>query len=508
MTSATQATPITGSWNKALPVSTQIIGMLSLVLSLGACAVGPDYVKPSLSLPIKYSSADRTQSVARPQLSRWWTRLGDPTLNALIEEAILGNLNVAAAKTQVREARATYRQAEGILLPALGGNSSANRLRTATTATTGATTGPQDSTQYQAGFDASWEIDLFGRNQRGVEAAFYGVEAADEQLRLAMLTLIGDVASNYVSARGYQARIALAQRTAKAQRDAAQLIKVRMAAGSATAMDLANATGQARSTEAAIPGLRISYAEAVHRLSVLTGRAPGELTERLKRQAPIPRPKLPMPVGIPADILLSRPDIRSAERQLAQATARIGQAEASRYPSINLTGNIATTGLSVGDLAKNSSIGWSFGPALNVPLFRGGQLRAAVEVIQAQRDQNFATYQAAVLRSLEEIENALVALAQERVRYGKLSASVEAYRQSATLSRTLYEGGSKDFLSVLDAQRSLYSAEDALVQSRIALANSYVALNKALGGGWDGGVDASKREIVDKDMGPRLARKP
>lgn len=478
-----------------------------LALALGACAVGPDYMVPSLTLPKAYSEADSTQAAAKPLLSHWWARLDDPTLNALISEAVQGNLDVATAKARVREARATYRQSEGSLLPSLGGTSSATRRRTAAVTAGGSNTPAQTSTQYQAGFDASWEIDLFGKNQRGAEAAFYGIEAADEQLRLALLTLVGDIATNYVSARGFQARVALAQDTAKAQRDTAELTRTRFEAGAASAVDLANATGQARTTEAAIPSLTVSYAEAVHRLSVLTGRAPGDLTDRMKRRRPIPLPKLPMPVGIPADILLSRPDVRSAERQLAQATARIGQAEAAKYPTISLTGNVATSGLNVGDLAKSSSIGWSFGPSLTVPLFRGGQLQAAVEVAQAQRDQNFMAYRAAVLRSLEEVENALVALAQERLRYGKLVASAEAYRQAATLSRKLYESGSVDFLTVLDAERSLYSAEDSLVQSRITLANSYVALNKALGGGWDGGVDASTPEIVDQDMPPRLAVK-
>lgn len=486
-----------------------IFSVLPFVLVLGACAVGPDYMKPAIAVPARWSSNERHQPIGKPNLAHWWTRLNDPVLSALIEEAVEGNLDVATAKARVREARATYRESVGSLYPTLGGKSSAARQRTTTgrPASGAENAGPQINTQYQAGFDASWEVDLFGKNQRGAEAAGYGVEAADEQLRLALLTLVGDVASNYVTARGFQARIALAQSTANAQRETTELTRTRLEVGTTSGLDLARATGLTRTTEAAIPSLEVSYAEAVHRLSVLTGRAPGDLTDRMKRRAPIPRPKLPMPVGIPADILLTRPDVRQAERLLAQATARIGRAEASRYPAISLTGNIATTGLKVGDLAKDSSIGWSFGPTLNIPLFNGGRLQAAVEIEQAQRDRNFIGYRSAVLKALEEVENALIALAQERVRYGKLAASVEAYRQAATLSRALYRSGSTDFLSVLDAERSLYTAEDALVQSRITLSNSFIALNKALGGGWDGFVDASKPEVVDPYMGPRLAAK-
>lgn len=506
MSDARQPVGMLSGRNRSRTGSERLIGALSLALALGACAVGPDYMPPSLVLPAKFGAADQASTSAKPQLSRWWARFNDPLLNSLIEEAVQGNLDVATAKARVREARATYRQTVGTLFPTIRNTDSATRQKSTSKASGGSdASSSQTVDQFQAGLDASWEIDLFGKNQRGAEAARYGVEATDEQLRLALLTLVGDVASNYVQARGYQARIALAQRTAAAQRETGQLTLTRFEAGAASAVDVANSTGQTSSTEAAIPSLEVAYAATVHRLSVLTGRAPGDLTERMKRVGPIPRPKLPIPAGIPADILSSRPDVRQAERLLAQSTARIGQAEAARYPTVSLNGNISTTGLKVGDLAKNSSIGWSFGPTLNVPLFNGGQLNAAVEVAQAQRDQSFVGYRAAVLRALEEVENALVATAQERIRYHRLAVSAEAYRQAATLSRSLYQGGSIDFLRVLDAERSLYSAEDALVASRITLATNYIALNKALGGGWDGTVDASKPEIINADMGPRLA---
>jgi NodT family efflux transporter outer membrane factor (OMF) lipoprotein len=428
-------------------------------------------------------------------------------LNALIEEAVAGNLDVGTAKARIREARASYRQSVGTLFPTARGSGSATRQKSGGGSASDESSNPI-TTQYQAGFDANWEIDFFGKNQRAAEAAGYGIDAGDEQLRLSLLTLVGDVASNYVALRGYQARIALAKRTAATQRQTVSLTRSRLEAGAVSALDLANATGQARATEAAIPDLEAAYAEAQHRLSVLTGRPPAELASRLRRSGPIPRPRFPLPSGVPADALLARPDVQQAERLLAQSTARIGEAEAARYPSVSLVGNITTTGLSLGDLAKSSSIGWSFGPTLNVPIFQGGQLRAAVAVAQAQRDQSFLAYRAAVLKALEDVENAIVALAQGRIRQRKLAAAVEAYREAATLSRSLYQSGATSFLNVLDAERSLYSAEDGLLQSRVTLATSYVALNKALGGGWDGFIDASRPEIIDA-MGPRLmATKP
>lgn len=488
-----------------MPRSMQAVALL-LSLSLGGCAVGPDYEAPAMPLRTAWAGSGKNPSSEVPDLTRWWARLNDPVLDALIEEAVAGNLDVATAKARVREARATYDQSLGTLFPTVRSSDSATRQRVVTVVP-GSPIPPQTLSQYQAGFDASWEIDIFGKNRRGVEAAVRGEEAAEDRLSLALLTLVGDVASNYVAARGFQARIALAQRTATAQRETERLTRERLDAGSASAVDLANATGQANSTEAAIPSLRVSYTQAVNRLGVLLGRSPGDLTDRMKRIAPIPRPRLPLPVGIPADVLVARPDVREAERLLAASTARIGQAEAARYPTISLTGNISTTALNVGDIGKNSSIGWAFGPTLNVPIFNGGQLRAGVEIAQARRDQNFVAYQAAVLKALEDVENALVSLSQERIRISKLASSVASYSEAAKLSRSLYQNGAANFLSVLDAERSLYAAEDALVQSRIVMVNSYVALNKALGGGWSGVINTARPEVLDMYTGPRLSRR-
>ncbi|CAN7441426.1 efflux transporter outer membrane subunit [Mesorhizobium sp. LjRoot246] len=477
--------------------------MISTVL-LAGCIVGPDYQTPILAMPANWSGQKPTKAAQPAQLSQWWQRLRDPELNTLVEEAVAGNLDVATAKARIREARASYRQSAGTLLPSLDGSGSATRNKSAET------TSGSDATynEYQAGFDANWELDLFGANHRGVEAARYGLDASQEELRSTLLTLVGDVASTYAQARGYQARIALARRSAVSQRQTAEFTRTMAQAGTATAADVAKAMGQAASTEAAVPTLEASYAQALHRLSVLTGRPPAALGERLKRGAPIPRPRLPIPTGIPADILLSRPDVRMAERQYAQYTAKIGQAEAARYPSVSLTGDISTAALKLGDLGKNSSIGWSFGPTLSVPVFNAGQLQAAVEVAKAQRDQYFIAYRSSVLTALEDVENALVLLSQERIRIGKLASSAKSYGDAARLEGTLYKAGETSLLDVLDAQRSLYSAEDSLLQSRVLLATNYIALNKALGGGWDGTVDSTKPEIIDVKTGPRLASKP
>ncbi|MBN9552360.1 MAG: efflux transporter outer membrane subunit [Alphaproteobacteria bacterium] len=475
--------------------------ILTTLLTSG-CVVGPDYQKPLVALPATWGNAKPTGAPKPAELAGWWRRLDNPLLDELILKAIAGNLDVATSKAKIREARASYRQARGALLPSVNGSASATRAKSASS-----TSGAGDAySQFEAGFDASWELDLFGANKRAAEAARYGLAAAEEDLRSTQLTLIGDVASYYVEARGYQARIALARRTAASQRETAALTRTKFEAGATSAVDVANAAGQAASTEAGIPDLEASYAEAVHRLSVLTGQAPAALVDRMKKHTPIPRPRLPIPTGIPADILVTRPDVRLAERQYAQYTAKIGEAEAARYPSASLTGDIATSGTRIGDLGKSSSISWSFGPTLTVPIFNGEQLKAAVEVAQAQRDQYFIAYRSAVLTALEDVENAIVALAQERIKSGKLATSASHYRTAASLGRQLYQSGSQSFLELLEAERSLYSAEDSLIQSQVAITTDYIALNKALGGGWDGFDDASRPEVIDTDTGPHFKK--
>lgn len=470
---------------------------LALPILIGGCAVGPDYVAPEVSLSPRWTNdASRT---ARPErlaaLGEWWTSFGDPLLDRLIEEAVAGNLDVATAKAKVREARANRREAIGGLLPQVDGSGTAERVKTAGT-------GDTVSSQFQAGLDASWELDLFGANARSLEAATRGAEAAEDDLHATLLTLVGDVATNYVEARGLQARIDLANRTARSQRRTAELTRSRLQIGSASAVDGAKADALAASTEATVPDLRAAHAQAVHRLSVLTGREPGALAALMAPVKPIPAPRRALPTGIPADVLRLRPDVRAAERRLAQATASVAKAEAALYPSVSLTGQLSTTGVRLGDLGRASSIAWSWGPAVSVPIFEGGKLVAARDAAEAERDQSLASWKSAVLTALEDVENALVALAQERIKGRKLAEASARYRQAAELSRTLYVNGSTSFLDVLDAERSLFSAEDSLLQSRVAVAVDHVALAKALGGGWTRPVAAAKAGTTDLALRP------
>ena len=490
----------------------RLAGALLVAALLGGCAVGPDYRAPGLQLPATWGAASPSVTATGeetenrpPELAEWWTRLGDPTLNRLVDEAVAGNLDVATAKARVRQARATRRQAVGALAPTLDGSGSYSRADNGTNVSdTGDVTisGPFDS--FALGANASWELDLFGENRRAAEAATYGLDAAQETLRNTLLTLIGDVATYYVEARGYQARAALARRTALSQRETAALTRTKLQAGSASAVDVANAEGQAASTEANIPELESSYQQAVHQLAILLGQPPSALNATMKRRAPIPTPVKAIPRGVPANVLLSRPDVRLAERQYAQYTAKIGQAEAARYPDVSLVGEVTTSAAKAGDLAKSSSVSWSFGPSVSLPIFNAGQLKAGVDFAQAQRDEYFLAYHAAVLGALQDVENASVALQQERLKYRSLTASATSYRQAVDLARVLYQSGASSFLDVLVAERSAYSADDALLSSRVSIATDYVALNKALGGGWTGRVDDRTPAVVDTQMAPRV----
>lgn len=476
-------------------------------LALVGCSVGPDYHTPDMSVPARWSqgaSGSGGASASAPRLANWWARFNDPVLNGLVAEAVAGNLDVAAAKAKVRAARAAYRQSVGALFPEVDAGASMTRADPG-----GGRSGPYAEanvyTRYRGGLDAGWEIDIFGGERRTVEAAIYNADAALDDLDSVLVSLVGEVALNYVDARGYQARAALARRSSASQRETAALTRRMQEAGAATQMDVANATGLAANTEANVPQLEAAFAESVNRLSVLTGRPPGALAMRLAAAKPIPTPRQPLPKGIPANVLNNRPDVRAAERRLARSTALIGTAEAQLYPSVNLAGTLATSGARLGDLARASSISWSFGPSVSVPIFNAGQLRAQVEVREAERDENFVAYRSSVLTALEEVENALVNYAQQRKREVMLNQAAVSFRESTRLSRELYENGSTTFLDVLTAERSLYSSEDSLLQSRVAISGYYVALAKALGGGWDKPVDIVTPVVVDTNTGPHLS---
>ena len=353
----------------------------SILPLLAACVtVGPDYQKPNVLTPAGWNSNTDRRA---PQLGDWWKSLKDPVLDQLIADGIVGSPDVATAKAKVRQARANFTSAGGGLYPQLDGQGSYKR-----------SDGPNlmASNHSSMGFDTTWELDLFGGNKRGVEAAYYSVESANEQLRAALVTLIGDIATNYANLRGAQANIVIAQRNAASQRQTVALTRNQLEAGQISQVDLLNAEPQAATTESQVPGLRIQYAQYLNQLSVLTGRSSSALATVLDKLRPVPTIPRKVSAGLPAGLLLSRPDVRAAERDYASSNASVGQKQALLYPSVSLTGNINTGGANFGDLGKLSTISWAFGPSLTVPIFQGGKLNADVDAARAVRDQSFIAY--------------------------------------------------------------------------------------------------------------------
>ncbi len=453
-----------------------------------ACvAVGPDYHKPAIAIPAAWNgAADRSPA----RLGGWWRGLRDPLLDRLVADGVSGGVDAAVAMARLRQARADFAAAGGALSPTLDAAGKYMRM-----------SGPDVA---QLGLRPKWEIDLFGGARRGAEASYYGLQSAREQLCAALVVLAADIADNYVRLRGAQTRIAIARRNAASQRRTVALTETRLSAGAASALDLMNAETQAAATEAQIPALRIDYAGFLDRLALLTGRPAAELAPLLDKPRAVPAVPPRVAAGLPAALLQNRPDIRAAERDYAAATARIGQKQAALYPAVSLTGTIDASGQ--GGLARLSTVAWSFGPSVAIPIFQGGRLNAAVDAARAARDEKFADYRKAVLTALSEVENAAGALRQNRLRLAQLSRIEIRRRAIAALTLEQYAAGARGFSDVLTAQRNLLAAQTDLVQVRTDVASNYVALQKALGGGWDGPLDLHAGQVADGYDGPRLVR--
>jgi multidrug efflux system outer membrane protein len=344
---------------------------------------------------------------------------------------------------------------------------------------------------FQWGFDATWELDVFGGTRRAVEAADADLGAAVESRRDVLVTLISEVALNYVELRGAQRRLRIARENIAAQRDTVELTEQRYRAGFIGELDVAQATAQLATTESQVPLLETAARQAIYQLSVLVGEPPGALLAELEPENPLPVAPPPVPLGMPSDLLRRRPDIRVAERQLAAATARIGQATADLFPKFDLTGSIGPQASDIRHILDAKSLAWSVGPGVSWPIFDGGRIRANIAVQDARTQQALATFQKTVLTALQDVENALIAYGNERERYAALTSAEEANSRAVELSNDLYVRGLGAFLNVLDSQRALYASQDALVQSEITAITDLISLYKALGGGWDAPTDAS-----------------
>ncbi|MGF6178083.1 efflux transporter outer membrane subunit [Ensifer sp. 4252] len=447
---------------------------LGAVCLLGGCAaVGPDYATLNPTLVTSYAEPAQKGPAVEPE-TRWWEALSDPLINRLISEGLISNLTVAQALERVREAQADAKAIGAEGLPDVDGSISSETTKTS---------GKSASTSATGELASGWEIDLFGKYRRSREGARATVEAAQEDLSAARLALLGDIATSYVEARGYQNRLSVARRALNGKREAVTVVQAQLQAGGATTLDVSQAVGSAASTEANIPALEASLHASLNRLASLLDLPVATMRTELAKGRAVPLPRQSISAGLPADLLRNRPDIRRAERNLAAVVADIGVREADLYPSLQLSGSITISAERIAGLSTDSG-GWALGPSLTVPVFDAGRRKALVDVERSQAREQYLAYRETVASAVEEVENALVSFNRERQRQMALRRSVVAYKQAVTQSIELYKSGAADFLHLLDAQDDLYSAEDKLVQNEAAIATAYITLCEALGGGW------------------------
>jgi outer membrane protein, multidrug efflux system len=486
------------------------VGNLLLILlaglpiaAIGGCMVGPNYRPPPMKLPAQWSDRDGRMrcsgSQTKPDLAAWWKAFNDPLLNKIITQALSSNLDEQIALSRIREERAYVLISRSGLFPRIDMSGSYTRQRYSANTPFGEFPQviPREENNYEAGFDASWELDVFGGIRRGVEASGAELTASIENARDVRVSLLAEVARNYVAVRALERRLQIARANLRDQNDSLRLAQARFEQGFAPELDVFQARSLLATTRAQVPELESELAQTVHRLGVLLAREPDALQAQLSDIVPIPGISDPdaialrIPVGLPSDLLRRRPDIRAAERDLAAATARVGVATADLYPKFSITGTAGLESIGTSDFFFGTSRMWTVGPTIRWPIFEGGKIRSYIEVRNAQEEQALLTYRKAVLVALAEVEDALVAYAKERTRHQALDISAEEFKRSSILARDRYEEGYDTYLDVLEAQRSLYQAEDSLVQSDQQLIDDLIAIYKALGGGWEADARSS-----------------
>ncbi|MCP3734931.1 efflux transporter outer membrane subunit [Sphingomonas sp. RP10(2022)] len=472
----------------------RVFALLLTTAALAGCTLGPDYrpkAAAELGVPTGYSvPAQQTPE----DLTRWWSNFDDPALGRLVEQARIANTDVAQALGRLRQAREALVQNRASLLPTLSGSAGYQRNENlrgggrSFTLPDGTVvdTGGGGTNSFSAGLSASYQVGLFGEIRRTVEASRAQYEASGFDYATVLLTVESEVARNYVLARAYQAQLANARASLGIQDDNLEIAGFRVQAGLVSSVDAEQARSQRAQTAATVPQIEQQYAAAVARIGVLTGQAPGALRTALAATAPIPRGPATVGVGIPADALRRRPDVRSAERALAAATAQIGVARARLYPALAITGNINTNATSIGSLGDAITGGLFAG--LTQAIFNGGRLRSQVRSSEAATDIALANYRGIVLTALEDIENAIVALDAARQRETQFRIAYDAASASAVLSRSQYRSGLTDFTTLNQQETALLSAQNGLVQARSDQATALIALYNALGGGWDASV--------------------
>ncbi len=477
-----------------------LIIVICLALLLGGCAsVGPNYQRPVLEAPAQWTeSREKAGAALGLEEIAWWKAFNDPVLNGLIEQAAESNLDLEQARARILQARADVTKAGAAFLPSVKATGSVTSTQGGTSTITNGTgtitsgsSAPQSlataaGTIFQAGFDASWEIDVFGGTRRSVEATRARLEASTEDLRSTLLTLLGDLAKNYTDLRANQAQMEITRRNLETQQQTLEVTRERFRLGLTTYLDVAQAEAQKASTESNLPTYEAAVKQSIHRLGILLGKEPNALKGKLATTSPLPSARGVMTTGLPSDLLTRRPDLRQVERQLAAASADIGVAKAELYPKFDLTGTLGLQGDNVSKFLKISSGRyWSVIPGVTWNLFDGGKARATVKNKQAVYEENLAKYRSSFFKALEDVENSLAAYYAEQTKRRILAESVRANQEAVTLAQERYRKGLTNFLDVLTAENSLYTAQSNLSKSEANILTDLISLYKALGGGWD-----------------------
>ena len=485
--------------------------IIVLIGLTGCITVGPDYKTIEPDAPNNWQ-APMEQGLREGHsdnhtLAKWWTLLGDETLVQLEEIAMQGNLDIKIALSRIREARAMRGIEKARLFPTLNVSSTFEERRNSENLMENDFQNSESSDigdeyeYYMAGFDTSWEIDIFGGLRRSVEAAQAEIEATFADFNDILITLMAEIALNYIEMLTYQTRINIIKENIKTQEKTYELNVSRYSAGIIDELALQQSLRNLEQSRSQIPPLETGLTAAKNRLAVLTGKKPGELAYLLEDMKPIPEIPNNVAVGIPAETLRRRPDIKRAERALAAQTARIGVATADLYPKFHLLGTIGLESISSDIFWDASSRFWSIGPSMTWNIFDGGAIRQNIKVQTERQEQALSSYESAVLNALEEVENALTAYAKEQNRYEFLNKAVIAAKRTEFLAIDQYKAGLVDFYNVLDAQRTLLELQDQLTQSKGEITSNLARLYKALGGGWEYADRLINSEVISNNKG-------
>ena len=452
-----------------------------ILTAIAGCTVGPDYVPVKPDAPTDWNTQLPPGLQRDPaSLSQWWTKLNDPQLTALVERAVEGNLSLLQAAQRIHEARAQRAIASAGQFPTLTATGSATRSEFSQNSIYQGLT----DNFYSAGFDASWELDLFGRIQRQVEVGDALVTASEEAYRDMLVTLIAEVALNYVEVRLFQERLAVLKANEATQSQTLELVKANVEAGQVSRLDLEQSSTNLELTRSQIPSIETGLEQSKNRLAVLLGLQPGALQGELDTITDIPLPPPTIAVGVPAEALRRRPDVRRAERELAAQTAQVGVATADLYPRFHLLASIGLDSMGSADLLSRSSESFGIGPSMQWAVFDAGRIRANIEVQTSRQQQALLAYESTVLEALRNVEDAILAYGKEKLRNDALTLAEQSAARAVTIAQDRYDMGETSFLSVLDAQRSLLSIQDQLAISSARSTSLAITLYKALGGGW------------------------